>query len=118
MRKCANSPSNRSTFPIMKLLLTLFLTWLCGSVALPAAVTAGRYDMASVRDASTLETRVVEEWHPWAKDTSVRQKLVEITVCEWWPGQKVRLQVTLIAPSTGGPCRDVIVGNAGVELKA
>src|SRR5205823_1155126 len=52
------------------------------------------------------------------KDAAIRQKLVEITVCEWWPGQKVRLPVTLIAPSSGEPCRKVVVGNAGMEPKA
>jgi len=101
----------------MKLLPALCFT-LGLSAAAHAKVVAGRYDMAAVRDASTLETRVIEEWHSWAKDATVRQKLVEITVCEWWPGQKVRLPVTLIAPSLGGPCKNVIVGNAGVELKA
>jgi hypothetical protein len=92
--------------------------WACLSMPLPATVVAGHYDMPAVRDASTLETRVIEEWHPWQKDASVRQKLIEITVCEWWPGQKVRLPVTLLAPATGGPCRNVIIGNAGAELKA
>ncbi|MGB8165999.1 MAG: GDSL-type esterase/lipase family protein [Chthoniobacteraceae bacterium] len=81
-------------------------------------VAAGRYDIKEVRDAATLETRVIEDWHPWARDAAVRQKLVEITVCEWWPGQKVRLPVTLLAPATGGPCQNVIVGNAGMDLKA
>lgn len=74
--------------------------------------------MAMVRDVATLETRVIEDWHPWVKDAGIRQKLIEITVCEWWPGQKVRLPVTLLALVTGGPCRNVIVGNTGVELKA
>src|SRR3954453_5558333 len=83
-----------------------------------AKITAGSYDMPAARDASTLETRVIEDWHPWAKDASVRQKLVEITVCEWWPGQKVRLPVTFIAPSSGAPCRNLVVDNAGLELKA
>src|SRR5947208_3395949 len=90
---------------------------LMGSTA-QAKITAGSYDMPAARDASTLETRVIEDWHPWAKDASVRQKLIEITVCEWWPGQKVRLPVTLIAPAAGGPCQNVVVGNAGAELKA
>ena len=102
----------------MKLLSALCLTLACSTAALHAKVIAGRYDLAVVRDASTLETRVIEDWHPWVKDAGVRQKLIEITVCEWWPGQKVRLPVTLLAPSAGGPCRHVIVGNAGVELKA
>src|SRR3954453_13370270 len=82
-----------------------------------AKITAGSYDMPAARDASTLETRVIEDWHPWAKDAAVRQKLVEITVCEWWPGQKVRLPVTLNAPVAGGPCRNVIVGNMGLALR-
>lgn len=102
----------------MKLLplLGFAATGLAG--ALHAEVVAGRYDMASVRDTSTLETRVIEDWHPWARDPGIRQKLVEITVCEWWPGQKVRLPVTLFAPASGGPCKNVIVGNCGVDLKA
>jgi len=74
--------------------------------------------MIEARDASTLETRVIQDWHPWGKDTGIRQKLIEITVCAWWPGQKVRLPVTLLAPEAGGPCRNLIVGNAGVDLKA
>jgi hypothetical protein len=81
-------------------------------------VVAGRYDMTSARDASTLETKVIQDWHPWGKDTGIRQKLIEITVCDWWPGQKVRLPVTLLAPEKGGPCKNLIVGNSGVELKA
>ncbi len=83
-----------------------------------ADIIAGHYDMAAVRDASTLETRVIEDWHPFGKDTSIKQKLVEVTVCEWWPGQKVRLPVTMLAPASGGPCKYVIIDNAAVQLKA
>src|SRR4051794_8460372 len=101
----------------MKLFSLLFFSLACATLA-RGEVVPGRYDMAAVRDASTLETRVIEDWHRWAKDAAVRQKLVEVTVCEWWPGQKVRLPVTLIAPSSGAPCRNVVVANAGVELKA
>jgi hypothetical protein len=108
-----------SVFPLMmKSLLVASLSVCCLHAISQAEVVAGHYDMKEVRDASTLETRVVEDWHPWAKDASVRQKLVEITVCEWWPGQKVRLPVTLLAPAAGGPCRNLVVGNAGAELKA
>lgn len=102
----------------MKYLTALLATLLISAVPLNAKVVAGHYEMSEVRDAATLETHVIEDWHPWVKDAAVRQKLIEITVCEWWPGQKVRLPVTLIAPAAGGPCRNVIVGNAGVELKA
>jgi len=102
----------------MKPLALICLSLVCCGAALHAEVVAGHYDMASVRDTSTLETRVIEDWHPWAKDPAIRQKLIEINIGEWWPGQKVRLPVTLIAPATGGPCKNVIVGNAGLELKA
>ncbi|HSH93857.1 MAG TPA: hypothetical protein VK968_06910 [Roseimicrobium sp.] len=86
--------------------------------SLHAEVRAGRYNMAEVRDASTLETRVLEDWHPWGKETGIRQKLVEINLGEWWPGQKVRLPVTFLAPVAGGPCRNVIIANSGNQLKA
>ncbi|MEO6741477.1 MAG: PhoPQ-activated protein PqaA family protein [Chthoniobacteraceae bacterium] len=102
----------------MKIITSFFLALAFFPAALSAEVVAGRYDMAQVRDTSTLETRVIEDWHPWGKDTGIRQKLVEITVCEWWPGQKVRLPVTLLAPEKGGPCKNVIVDNSGVQLKA
>lgn len=107
-----------SKYLCVKLLAFLPLTLVWLAAASHAEVVAGRYDMAAARDASTLETRVIEEWHPWAKDAAVKQKLIEINVGEWWPGQKVRLPVTLLAPSSGEPCRNVIVGNTGVDLKA
>ena len=81
-------------------------------------IKAGSYDIVAVRDQSTLETRVIEDWHPWGKDADVKQKLVEITICEWWPGQKVRLPVTFVVPAKGGPCKNVIVANTGLPLKA
>lgn len=82
-----------------------------------AEITIGRFDLASIRDTSTLETKVIEDWHPNARDASIRQKLVEITVCEWWPGMKVRLPVTMLAPA-GGACTNVLIENTGLQLKA
>lgn len=102
----------------MQRFLSLCLSLALLTISSHADIVAGRYDMASVRDPSTLETRVVEEWHPWQKDTAVIQKLVEITVCEWWPGQKVRLPVTFLAPAKSGPCKNLIIGNMGTALKA
>jgi len=98
--------------------LPFVLCLLLSTVIARSEIILGKYDMAAVRDASTLETRVIEDWHPWGKNTGIRQKLIEITVCEWWPGQKVRLPVTLLAPATGEPCKNVIVDNAGLALKA
>ena len=79
-----------------------------------ADITIGRYDMPSVRDTSTLETRIVEDWKPLPKDPSLRGKVVEITVCEWWPGQKVRLPVAMVAP-VGKTCSNVLIENMGLQ---
>lgn len=81
-----------------------------------ADIKIGKFDLNSIRDTSNLETRVIEDWHPMAKDDSVRQKLVEITVVEWWPGQKVRLPVCLVAPAKG-ICTNVLVENMGLAPK-
>jgi hypothetical protein len=82
-----------------------------------ADIQPAAFDLAAIRDASTLETRVIQDWKPAPKEPGIRQKLVEITVCEWWPGQKVRLPVTLLAPATGGPVRNVVLGNMGLAPK-
>ncbi len=86
---------------------------LAATLSAPAAITPAAYDLPAIRDASTLETRVIQDWRPAPRDAAIRQKLIEITACEWWPGQKVRLPVTLNAPAAGGPCRTVIIGNMG-----
>ncbi|MBI3881358.1 MAG: hypothetical protein HY301_15005, partial [Verrucomicrobia bacterium] len=96
---------------------TTFTALVIGIASARAEVKPATFDLAAVRDASTLETRVVQDWKAAPRDPAVRQKLVEITVCEWWPGQKVRLPVTFNAPASGGPCRNVIVGNMGLALK-
>jgi hypothetical protein len=101
----------------MKLRCALCLAILLCLTTSRAEVRPGNYDLATVRDASTLETLVLEEWHPSAKDPSIRQKLIEITVCEWWAGQKVRLPVSFSAPAAGGPCQNIIVGNMGLVAK-
>jgi hypothetical protein len=81
-----------------------------------AEITIGKFDLKEIRDVSTLETKVIEDWHPNPKDASIRQKLVEITVCEWWPGQKVRLPVTMLAPAAG-VCTNVLIENTGLQPK-
>ena len=101
----------------MKFLSLLAAALAFHSLCARADITVGRYDMAEVRDAATLETRVIEDWTPLAKDTSLRAKVVEITVCEWWPGQKVRLPVAMIAP-VGKVCENVLIENMGLVPRA
>ena len=95
------------------------LLWIALSLVSSAVaeVRSGSYDMESIRDASTLETKVIQDWKPAPRESAVRQKLIEITVCEWWPGQKVRLPVTLNAPADGRICRNVIIANMGLGSK-
>lgn len=96
--------------------LGLSLLFLIATLSLPVRAES-LFDLDSIRDVSTLETRVIQDWQPAAKHPGVRQKLVEISVCEWWPGQKVRLPVTLCAPAEGGPCENIVLGNMGLALK-
>lgn len=101
----------------MKLLGSLLCSLVLFISHASAEITIGRYGMASVRDASTLETRVIEDWRPLAKDPSLRSKVVEITVCEWWPGQKVRLPVAMLAP-VDKTCTNLLIENMGLVPKA
>jgi hypothetical protein len=94
-----------------------FVVFFVGVVYARAEIKPATFDLTAIRDASTLETRIIDDWKPAARDPAVRQKLIEIIVCEWWPGQKVRLPITLNAPATGGPCRNVIVANMGLALR-
>ncbi|MDZ4851527.1 MAG: hypothetical protein SGI77_19730 [Pirellulaceae bacterium] len=96
-----------------------FLCFVAFSLSLFAesGVKPATIDIAAIQDASTLETKVLQEWQPVAKLKGVKQKLVEITVCEWWPGQKVRLPVTFCAPESSALCTNVIVGNMGLASK-
>lgn len=99
----------------MKTIVTLVFLAI-SPVCCRADITIGRYDMASVREAATLETRVIQDWTPLPKDPSLRGKVVEITVCEWWPGQKVRLTVAMVAP-VGKTCANLLIENMGLQPK-
>lgn len=101
----------------MKLFPALLCPLLLGASLARADITVGRYDMASVRDTSTLETRVIEDWKPVAKEPTLRSKVVEIAICDWWPGQKVRLPVAMLAP-VDKVCTNVLIENMGLAPKA
>jgi hypothetical protein len=97
-------------------LVAVFAALVFSVVLARADITIGKFDLAAIRDTSTLETKVIEDWHPNPKDASIRQKLVEVTVCEWLPGMKVRLPVTMLAPAAG-VCTNVLIENTGAQLK-
>ncbi|MCB1231111.1 MAG: hypothetical protein KDN19_12625, partial [Verrucomicrobiae bacterium] len=100
---------NRPLFSLVG--AAVLATTLCSQAAEPL------FDLDAIRDPANLEVTVLQDWKPAPKDQSIRQKLLEITVCEWWPGQKVRLPVTLNAPTEGGPCKNVVVANQGLAKR-
>lgn len=56
------------------------------------------FNMEQIRDALTLETEVIDDWHPVAGEVPTRQKFVWIRVGELWPGQDYRVPLRMIVP--------------------
>lgn len=101
----------------MRSLAFIFVSLGIASVARAQSSSHASFDIEAIRNTDSLETRVLQDWQPAPQDPAVKQKLLEITVCEWWPGQKVRLPVTLNAPAQGGPCKHVLVANQGLAKR-
>jgi hypothetical protein len=70
------------------------------SLAVPTTVDS-IFSTEEILDESTLETKTLQDWHIDTKTGSTRQKLVEINVAQWWPGQDYRIPVRLIVPLEG-----------------
>jgi len=49
-----------------------------------AGDSADLFDLSSIRNVSNLEIKVLEDWQPHPTMPDIQQKLVEITVVEWW----------------------------------
>ena len=64
-----------------------------------AAETAGSiFDTKEILDESTLDIKILQDWHVDEVTGSTRQKLIEINVAQWWPGQDYRIPVRMIVP--------------------
>lgn len=59
------------------------------------------FDPVEFLDQSTLDEAILQDWHIDTVNGATRQKLIEINVAEWWPGQDFRIPVRLIVPLTG-----------------
>ena len=70
--------------------------------ARPAAVAKTKvnsiFNTEEILHEDTLETKILKDWHPVG---ATRQKLIEINVAQWWPGQDYRIPVRLIVPLEG-----------------
>ena len=60
-----------------------------------------KYDLFNteeILDESTLDIKILQDWHVDEVTGTTRQKLIEINVAEWWPGQDYRIPVRMIVP--------------------
>ena len=72
------------TFRLISLLVALTLSF----AATINAAEKPLFSTEEILDESTLEPKTLQDWHPVG---ATRQKLVEINVAEWWPGQDYRI---------------------------
>lgn len=75
--------------------MLIFGTWVNGEDKLKGSPI----DMDEMRDASTLDVKVIEDWHKVKGEVDTRQKLINIRVGELWSGQDLRIPVRMIVPA-------------------
>ncbi|MDF1752047.1 MAG: GDSL-type esterase/lipase family protein [Verrucomicrobiales bacterium] len=97
--------------------MRIALLFLLGTFASISHAETTLLDIGEIEDRDTLEITVLQDWEPSKKHPGLKQKLIEITVCEWWEGQKVRLPVTLNAPVQSGPCKNLIIANQSLTKR-
>jgi len=103
-----------NTIPMKTIRLISLLVAL--TFALGATLNAAEkplFDTAKILDESTLDIKVLQDWHPVG---ATRQKLIEINVAEWWPGQDYRIPVRLVVPLEGKAKGFHITGGNKVEF--
>lgn len=76
------------------------------------ASTDSIFSAKEILDETTLETRILQDWHSVG---ATRQKLIEINVADWWPGQDYRIPVRLIVPLDGKAKGFSITGSNAYE---
>ena len=69
-----------------------------------------------ILDESTLDIKILQDWHVDEVTGTTRQKLVEINVAQWWPGQDYRIPVRLIVPLEGKAKGFHITGGNSAEF--
>jgi len=92
------------------------------TVATFAADTTGDiFNTEEILDESTLDIKILQDWHVDKVTGSTRQKLIEINVAEWWPGQDYRIPVRMIVPLkskakgfhiTGGSTAEILMNDS------
>ena len=59
------------------------------------------FNTEEILDESTLDIKILQDWHVDEVTGSTRQKLIEINVAELWPGQDYRIPVRMTVPLKG-----------------
>ncbi|MCM8532680.1 MAG: hypothetical protein NE330_16050, partial [Lentisphaeraceae bacterium] len=67
----------------------LFLLFFVGSLNAQRS-DSPLFDMKVIEDASTLDVKIIEDWHLVKGKVPTRQKYVTIKVGEFWPGKEYR----------------------------
>lgn len=73
------------------------------------------YNIEEILDEKTLDVKILQDWHVDKTTSSTRQKLIEITVAEWWSGKYYRIPVRLIVPLKGKAKGFHITGDNSME---
>ena len=76
---------------------------LLACVAAPALAADKRQipviDMQEMLDTSTLDVRVIKDWHAVDGPVATKQKIINISVGHVWAGQDYRIPVRLVVPA-------------------
>ena len=59
------------------------------------------FNTEEILDESTLDIKILQDWHVDQVAGATRQKLIEINVAELWPGQDYRIPVRMTVPLKG-----------------
>jgi hypothetical protein len=66
------------------------------------------YNMDEIKDVDLLELEVLQDWHSVATTPPTRQKVVEITLCDFENGRTVRIPVSYVIPDLDQACHFIV----------
>jgi hypothetical protein len=79
--------------------ISLFLSLLAFTDDYSAHPDSPLYDMKKIMDESTLDVKVIKNWHLVKGKIDTRQKHITINVGEFWPGKNYRIPVRFVVPA-------------------
>ncbi|MFC1596323.1 hypothetical protein ACFL5Q_00055 [Planctomycetota bacterium] len=82
-----------------RLLTGMLVVVACCLQSITPASAIELFDMAAIRDPSTLDAKIIQDWRRVNGPVPTRQKLVTINVGEMWPGQDYRMPVRMVVPA-------------------